>query len=49
MKPLLGPLLGHVTPDTAIAWVRLPMHAPLHLAEAESIPLGSAKELKSYH
>lgn len=39
MKPLLGPLLGHVTHDTAIAWVRLPGEAPLDLVEAASRPL----------
>jgi hypothetical protein len=38
VKPHLGPLLGHVTHDTAITWVRLPKHAPLDLVEAASSP-----------
>lgn len=43
MKPLLGPLLGHVTDGTAIAWLRLPRHAPLHLVEGVSRPLTGAR------
>jgi hypothetical protein len=39
MRPLLGPFLGHVSDDTATAWVRLPRHAPLQLVEAASRPL----------
>lgn len=43
MKPDLGPILGHVTPDTAVAWVRLPRHAPLDLLDAESRPIGGPR------
>jgi hypothetical protein len=43
VRPLLGPLLGHVTDATAMAWIRLPRHAPLHLVEAESRPLAGPR------
>ncbi len=42
MRPLLGPFLGHVTHDAAVAWVRLPRHAPTDMAEVLATPLEGA-------